>query len=72
MAKEKVKLILRVLEIARHYDPSAQSTAIDAVRKHGDEMKMETARQYVSLSDDRQLMAKAVIDAIHAYWPKHI
>lgn len=70
MDTEKTKLIERIQEIACHYDAVARSQAIDAVREPNDEKLMESARRYVSLADDRQLMAKDVIDAIHAYWPK--
>ena len=67
---EKTKLIKRIHELASLYDVSAKSEAIDAIRKHKDEKRMESARRYVLLADDRQSMAKDVIDAIHAYWPK--
>ncbi len=70
MDTEKAKLIKRIQELASLYDASAQTEAIDAIRKHKDEKRMESARRYVSLADDRQSMAKDVIEAIHAYWPK--
>lgn len=70
MDAEKTKLIERVEEIASHFNAAAQSQAIDAIRKPGDKIRMESAVRYVSLADDRQLMAKKVIEAIHAYWPK--
>lgn len=70
MSEKKAKLIERVQELASHFNAAAQSQAIEAIRKPGDKIRMESAMRYVSLADDRQLMAKAVIEAIHAYWPK--
>jgi hypothetical protein len=70
MDAKKVKLIERIQEIASHFDAAAQSQAIEAIRKPTDKIRMESAMRYMSLADDRQLMAKSVIEAIHAYWPK--
>lgn len=72
MEKEQEDLINRVWEIADHYNSSAKVSAIEAVRKHGngDEKPMEKAREYVAMNDDRQAMAKAVVEAIHGYWHK--
>lgn len=66
---EKKKLIERINEIAGHYDSAVHDVCIDAVRNPEDKQKMQGARKFLSLSDDRRLMAAGVIQAVHRYWP---
>lgn len=70
MDTEKAELIKKIYKLSDFYDSVAESTAMDAIRFPNDEARMEKARDYVSLADDRKKMAKDIADIIHAYWPK--
>lgn len=65
----KQNLIKRVQEIACLHNCAASATSVDAIRRLGDEKLLTKAIEYVSMADDRSLMEKDVIEAIHSYWP---
>lgn len=65
----KVDFIEAIQKLSRLGDVSAQSAAMDAVRKPDDAKEMIRARILVAQADACESLSRKIIELVHGPWP---